>query len=263
MGLIFGGLLALFVALASKAKGNGRQPMTTIHVDMTEPAITRWEPFVQIAAVAASLAMRVDTGLLIRFAMAWLGVESSGNVCAVGELAATAPNGYPREIGLFQIYNPDDFAELGVDPSELVSYCVRPTPGGNNPQKLAHQMTAGQIARHINVGLEFIKRKRAYADHYLSLHGVPWSTTGRDYWRAVKLAHALPVIVNTGLGQVASKLGRAPLSWQEFRSTYETIQPRAKYRPDLAKAGKQQDGYFRALDNAEWTGGQIPDQVIA
>lgn len=207
-----------------------------------------WEPIVGVLAPQAIIP--------IPFVMMWLAKESGGNPCAVGELAAVGPDGSPREIGLFQVYNPDDFQHLGERAADYVAYCVRPAPGQPNPQQLARPMTSDEMIAHVNLGIKEIKAKRVYAEHYLGASGVKWNAGGPmapDYWSTVKLAHALPVILNTGLAQVTHALGRAPVTWHEFRSTYETIQPRAK---------NPSDGYYRALQNAEETGFSVPPQNV-
>jgi hypothetical protein len=253
--------------------------------NLNDPQIAQWRPFVGIAAVTASLDMNVNAVVLASFAMAWIGIESGGNVCDVGSSTATGPDGCPREIELFQIFNPDDLRALGATAAELVAYCVHPGAGPHehpdtnnndggfldgsqpNPKRLAGGpaamataiLTSAQIDRHLALGMALIKLKRAAADHYMAVADVRWPTTGKDYWRMVKLYHALPPIVKNGLGLVAHKLGRAPVAWAEFRATYEQINSRAKFDPAKAAAGLEQDIYYRALDNAEWTGGQIPD----
>jgi hypothetical protein len=213
--------------------------------------VAQWDPIVAAKAILA--------GVPFAFARGYLAAESGGNVCAVGELTATGPDGSPKEIGLFQIYNPDDFKALGVDPKRLVAYCVRPAPGQKNPQRLARPMTADEMAEHVDAGIANIVRHRHRADQILAADGYTWRTDSPDYWSAVKLIHALPVEENPGFAQVKAHLGRAPTSWREFRTTYEQIQPRARF--DAAKASAhpeiQQDGYFRALDNAEWTGSHV------
>ncbi len=244
VGLLFLlGLGATHRAKASNVVGN---------VDLKAAELTQWLPFVKVAAATA--------GIPWEFAYAWMGIESGGNPCAVGNRLITIPPGnYPREVGLFQIYNPDDFKELGIKPDELCAYCVRPEPGKPNPQKLSRQLTPNEIGRAMGIGMKFIGLKRKDADKYMMLSGVKWPVTSPDYWRMVKLPHALPVILNTGLSQVTRLLGRPPTNWQEFRGTYEKINPRARFDPAKARAKQEQDGYYRALENAEWTGGQVPD----
>jgi hypothetical protein len=228
-----------------------------IHLPMTHDTY-RWQPHFYGAAVVLGPLFRIDVGQYVQAAIAWTRIESDGNICAVGNKYVTVPpGGAPREIGLVQIYNPDDFKELGVDPLELVAYCVRPAPGQKNPQKLAHELTPEQIGRHVTVSLEFIKNKYLYAGRYLAASRVPWPATSVDYWRMTKAAHGLPVLVSAGIAQVTKRLGRPPTSWREYRSTYELINPRAKFSQAKHDAGEDQDGYFRALENAEWTGQQI------
>ncbi len=234
------GLLFILGLAANKASASNVSP---INLNLKDATITQWEPFVKIAAVVAQVPWQ--------FANAWLAIESGGNACAVGnKTTVVPPANFPREIGLWQIYNPDDFKALGVNPSELCAYCVRPLPGQPNPQKLLRQMTSAEIGRVMGVGMKLINLKRKDAEHYMTLAGVKWPDTSPDFWRMVKLPHALPSILNTGLGQVVKKLGRPPNNWAEFRSVYGTINPRSLIKTD---------GYFRAMQNAEWTGGQVPD----
>jgi len=227
-------------------------------IDLTSAQIARWRPQLQGAAVVLAPMMHAEIDQLVQFGLAWIGIESGGNPCAVGNRTKVIPPANaPQEIGLWQIYNPDDFKELGVDPLELVAYCVRPKPGTVNPQKLSKVMTPEQVAKHVVVGLRMIGKKRTYAGRYLMASGVRWPTRSPDYWRMVKAVHALPVLVSSGIAAVTKKLGRAPASWAEYRSTYERINPRARFDIAKEKRGEDQDVYYRALENAEWTGGQV------
>lgn len=228
------------------------------HVNLNDPSVARWQPMIFGAATVWAPRMGVPLDQLVRFAVAWEGVESGGNVCAVGDKYQLHA-GAPKEIGLWQIYNPSDFRELGISPAELLAYCVRPAPGDKpntskmNPQRLSRPLTDIEAARHVEIGMRFIHMKREYALGFMHDAGIAWPATSIDTWRMTKLVHGLPVIVNTGIAQVARRLGRPPSSWAEFRATYETINPRAVYKP----GAKKQDGYWRALQNAEWTGGHV------
>lgn len=232
--------------------------MTKIQINENAWQILQWQP-----AVSAEMILH---GIPAAFGMAWLAVESGGNPCAVGESTATGPDGNPREVGLFQIYNPDDFKAIGGTAAEICAYCARPLPGARqhktddggyrdgtlaNPQRQTISLLSPQqVGRQAELGRKLIELKRRYADHYLAASGIKWSVDGPDYWAAVKAPHAYPPIINTGLAQVARHLGRAPLSWREFRATYEAIEPRARFNPAVT----QQSPYFRGLENAEWTG---------
>lgn len=225
-------------------------------VNLNHPQIARWQPMIYGAATVWAPRMGVPVDQLARFAIAWLGVESGGNICATGDkLKVIPPGNAPREVGLFQLYNPSDFKKLGIDPLELVAYCVRPAKDVKNPQKLSRQPSEVEKARHIEIGMRFLDLERDYALRYMNASGVTWPADSIDTWKMTKLVHGLPVIVNTGLAQVTRKLGRAPASWSEFRATYETINPRAIYNPK--KDHRKQDGYWRALQNAEWVGDRV------
>jgi hypothetical protein len=277
------GAVVLF-ARGSSARAQARGPrtsagMSTIRVDENDPQLTRWAPIVIPLAVAAKIPPA--------FVMAWAGIESAGNAAAVGSRTATGPDGAPREIGLFQMLNPSDFAPLGVSPLELVAYCVRPGAGPKlhptgdtdahgvfhpdggyadgslyNQQLLARPMTPAEQLRHVKVGIDFIRGKRAYADRYLMASGITWPTNGPDYWSAVKLAHALPSIVNPGFAQVTHALGHPPTSWREFRSTYEKLYPAAAFDPTKAERGLEQNILYRCLENAEWTGARVQGAAV-
>ena len=240
---------------------------TQIRIDEATPPILQWNPYVIPAMVAA--------GVPGPFGMAWLAAESQGNTCAVGELTAVGPDGFPREIGPFKAYNPDDFKTLGYDPAEFVASCVHPAVGARqhksddggysdgtlpNPQHIQTPLTPSQMARHAQLGAALANLKRRSSDHYLSAWKVAWPTTSPDYWAAVKGYHAYPPIINTGIGEVTKHLGRPPTSWREYRSTYEIVQPLAKFDPAKAAAKIEQSPYYRGLDNAEWVGFHVQPQ---
>lgn len=198
--------------------------------------VKAWEPAVQ---AIASLA-----GVPWRFAMEWLRAESGGNPCAFGLATQFGPDGkLPREIGLFQLYNPNDFQKLGVDPAAMRAYCV---PG---TQRLSRKLTPEEVQYQIEAGIGLIKLCQAEADKTMAAVGVDWHH-GADYWAMVKLYHALPVILRPGLANVAKRLGRPPINWMEFRKTYEDIVPAAKFNPKLKKQNRE----WRALNNAQETG---------
>ena len=220
-----------------------------IHFSINEadPAITRWLPAITAAMPSA--------GIPIDFANAWLAIESGGKPCAIGEPGKVGPDGNPLELGLWQAYNPDDLKATGITGADLRAYC---TPGS---QSLSRAMTDAEIAQHMALGVSVIKSKKQYADHYLAANGVTWNTNTPDYWAMVKAPHAYPPIVNTGLHQVVQKLGRAPKSWQEFRATYELVEPRARYDADRAAKGQEQGPYYRGLQNAEWCGFHVSNPL--
>lgn len=219
-------------------------------IDTNAASVKHWAPYVRPAAQANG----IDPGV----AMAWLAVESGGNICAVGERTARGPDGAPKEVGLFQLYNPDDFKALKAKATDLRAYCVKPLPGQPDPMRISRNPTSEEIAHHIALGIGLIHKCMSTAAHYLGAAGITWRSTDPDFWRAVKLVHALPVIVSHGFEQVTQHLGHPPATWNEFRSTYAQLNPRARYNPSIS----HQDGYWRALENAERTGDHYEGSAI-
>ena len=235
------GAFAVLMTLAGKARG---ESLNVSNINTKTSSVVKWSPAVQAIATLENIPWQ--------FAMAWLAVESGGNVCAYGVPSAKGPDGQPQELGLFQLYNPDDLKRFGATGAELRAYCV---PG---TQKQSRELTPEELGRHIKLGIQLIKYSAAQSGRYMAESGISWPTSGKDYWRAVKLWHALPVIVKSGFASVTKKLGHPPRTWSEFRKTYETINPRARFVPGKDK----QDGYYRALDNAEKTGEFAPEKAV-
>lgn len=206
--------------------------MPTIHTygvaqprssDVADPSVARWAPVFAMPAAAA--------GVPLPFALAWTAIESDGDEGSVGQPGAKGPDGYPKEVGLLQLYNPDDFQSLGFTPAQLLSAAP-----------------ADKAQKYI----QFVMLKKRTADHVLSNAHIAWPVSSPDYWSAVKLEHASVAYPPTMYAQVTARLGRPPNSWREFRSTYEAFNPAAKFNPALK--ADEQNYFFRILDNAEWTG---------
>jgi hypothetical protein len=191
--------------------------------DVTDPSVARWASVFAAPAVAA--------GVPLPFVLAWTAIESDGDEGSIGQPGAKGPDGYPKEVGLLQLYNPDDFQSLGFSPAQLLNAAP-----ADKAQKY----------------LAFVLLKKRTADHVLANAHIAWPVSSPDYWAAVKLEHASVAYPPTMYAQVTAKLGRPPNSWREFRSTYETFNPAAKYNPTLKP--DEQNYFFRILDNAEWTG---------
>ena len=236
------GIVGFIIALSRNA--NARSAKNPMNVDLTTKSVTQWEPFVRVAAKLA--------GVPAEFVMAYIGVESGGNPCSIGVPGAKGPDGQPQELGLFQLYNPDDLKALKATGKELREYCA-----SDGSSRQTRQLTAKEIGRHVGLGIANIQKHKARAVAAMQKYGYKWDENSKDFWRMVKLVHALPVLVDLGKNpatkQVADKLGYAPSTWDQFRETYASFNPRARFKP----GGVKQDGYYRAFENAEWTGGQV------
>jgi len=189
------------------------------------------------------------------YALKWIDLESGGNPCAVGNPAAHGPDGNPREIGIAQLYNPDDLARSGVTGTQLRAYCV---PGDDHAvmykgktvrgfsSALLRPLTAAEMQEQADATIDLIARCMVMATRDLvAVHAdAAWSPSTRNYWTLVKLQHGLPGLSHTGLRAVARRLQRAPRSWQEFAATVGHVQ----LDPETMK---YRDGFPVILANAE------------
>jgi hypothetical protein len=191
--------------------------------DLTTPSVLRWAGAFGPPTAAA--------GVPLDFVQAWNAIESGGYPGSIGSPGAKGSDGYPQEVGLLQLYNPDDFTALGFTPAQLLAA---------SPDDAAKMY------------VQFVLLKKRQADHNLVAANITWPTSSPDYWSAVKFEHASVKYPPKMYAQVIAKLGRPPSSWREFRTTYEVLNPASKFNPALKPDA--QNYFFRIMDNAEWTG---------
>ena len=214
----------------------------------SEYTLSFWQPNVARILAADSPTVARRPGALA-FSMKWLEIESDGTPCAIGRLDQTAADGsnpYPREMGIGQGYNPDDFRAQGVDPAAFRAYCQPPSEMQQLLQEYSAAHARGDTATMHQVMVKAQTRTReltsdevdsqvrhtltnkisagvAKADEVVARYGLQgWG--GVDQWKLAKCDHALPRILNDGdyglggMHAVVDKLGRAPRDWAEFRS---------------------------------------------
>lgn len=236
----------------------GMPPPVPPPLTATPPSMSDWARTLAPLCLAA--------GIPTAFAVKWIAMESGGNPCAVGYPPDHGPDGLPRELGIAQLYNPDDLDV--VDPSltgtELRACCV---PGDQHETRykgkvvrgfsgnMARPITEHEVSRQAAGAVGLIARSaRAATKALTAVHAGPaWSVTTRDYWAMVKLRHALPVVVTTGLPGVVDKLGRPPQSWAEFARVCLTV----RFRPEVAAKVPG------ALSNAERCASVLPDRMVS
>lgn len=191
------------------------------------PTLEQWATLL----APACLAHRIP----LPFALKWIDIESGGNPCAIGYPPARGPDGQPREIGIAQLYNPDDLQRLKLTGAQLRAYCV---PGDDHTvtfkgrvvrgfsSSLLRSLTAREMQEQVDAAVDLITRAMSTATSDLMAvnAGEAWSRSRRDYWSLVKLQHGLPGLSRSGLPAVARKLGRAPRGWQEFKATLDLVQ---------------------------------------
>ena len=215
-------------------------------------SVATWLPYVQPLAVAA--------GIPTAYAQKWNEVESVGKPCAVGRAFASFDGVHPRESGIAQLYGPDDYKALGIDPAAFRAYCAPQymatykDANGKQQQALAFSqnhtraLTPAEMNDQARALVNKIVLSANAADKLLGGH---WGRDTADYWAFVKLiGHGLPGLAHA-MPYVTQHLGYFPATWAEFRMSV--------FQPDVLAKIKEHDpvtyGYLaefpKALTNAE------------
>jgi hypothetical protein len=188
-------------------------------------SVATWIP--QFAAPAAA------AGIPLSYITRSMQEESGGNPCSIGAPGDLGPDGNPRELGIYQVYNPDDLKKVGVTGSQLRAYCVAGMSPVNykgrtvmsHSQSVARPLTPQEMQQQVDVAIGKIKESRDTADAAATAAGVTWPRTpdaaGHDFWCLVKLVHGLPGLVH-GIIKVTAHLGHPPASWSEYRHEIES-----------------------------------------
>lgn len=224
-----------------------------------------WLPYVQPLAEAA--------GVPTAYAQKWNEIEAAGQPCAVGGRFASFDGVHPRESGIAQLYGPDDYKTLGIDPAAFRAYCAPQYPDtykgadGKQHQALAFSqqhvraLTPSEMNQQAAALISKIVISAHQADQLLVGR---WDRGSRDYWAFVKLrGHGLPGLANA-ITYVAAYLGHFPGSWAEFRANVFQPDVLAKIKDD-AKHGDETYAHLaefaQALTNAENTASVVAPAV--
>lgn len=204
----------------------------------------------------------VANGIPLPYGIKWLDMESGFNPCTIGYPSAHGPDGMPLELGVAQLYNPDDLGLISppLTGAELRAYCV---PGNQHSilykgkivkgfsQAMTRPIRPDELRRQADAAVALIARSMRSATKDLVAVGAgpAWSPSRRDYWRLVKLQHGLPLLSRQGLPKVTKLLGRPPASWSEFKDALG----RVKFDPENEQKYRQQDPGLipRVILNAE------------
>lgn len=212
---------------------------------------------------AIVLAPRVAIAKIpLQFALDSITEESGGNPCAIGNPSQYGPDGVlPREMGIYQFYNPDDLKFLHVDGHDLRAYCnpnkVQYANGVMGPsQEVIRELTPEELSQQADMTVGKINRDRAVAASVLHGVGATWPAEGAgqvDFWRAVKLVHGLPGILGSGMPAFKAKYGHAPKSWVEFRRAIESGDVHCDHNTEPYRPK-----FHATFDNAEHAARNVP-----
>lgn len=150
----------------------------------------------------------------VDFLLGWIQVESDGNVGTISSI---------NERGLFQIH-PEEAKTLGLSDEDFSKVAKEP-------------------ALSLQHGIRLVSYYKAKAKKWLSQNNT--TLTGWDFWRYVKLYHALPVVAKELPVKVAAKLGRPARNWDELALNGRSMQT----SKELSDYGNRQAS--RILANAE------------
>jgi len=226
------------------------------------PPLEQWRAYLAPGAAAH--------GIQLPYGLKWIDMESGGNPCAIGYPAAKGPDGNPKEMGIAQLYNPDDLQRFGATGAELRAYCV---PGDQHDvvykgktikgfsQALARPLTAAEMQRQADLAVDLMSSSMIAATHDLTSiqASSAWSPSTRNYWALVKLQHGLPALSREGLPRVAAFLKRPPSSFKEFRTLIEN----GSVKLDDETEKEYRADYARVFDNAEECASAFTEPSVA
>jgi hypothetical protein len=141
----------------------------------------------------------------------WAAIESGGNLCA---LDGTRDNSqWVHDVGPWQLY----FDKPSVTYGGYTSSQLRSMMGCSGTSEKAPAPPVG-IDLIAQLSMNWIQSAVADAQSKLDAVGASWSE--RDTWRWIKgVKHGLPSYMMCVLWATTQRLGRAPVDWDEMKST--------------------------------------------
>ena len=150
----------------------------------------------------------------IDFIIAWIDKESGGNPCN----RTTDPLLF--EVGIGQFCTAGDCAD-NLTMAATTSAAQHPVPPcipGANSYATYASLSPSQQTDQMQALVTYIKNARNRVDDYLSSAGTIWIDNGEDYWKLVKMVHALPHAIVVGLPACTAATGQPCDDWNGFAS---------------------------------------------
>lgn len=149
----------------------------------------QWRSYVGPALAAANLPSQ-----LVDFVLAWIRIESDGEVSSTGNAAG-------GEVGLFQL-SQEEATDMGIDAATF-------TASGSDPSV------------SMSIGMTLIRKHMVDAQNLLSQYGAS-SWPSPDFWQLVKGMHALPSQFAVFMQSYVQANGAPPSGWNDLISYGES-----------------------------------------
>jgi hypothetical protein len=176
-------------------------------------------PFRGTAEDWRPLAETMAGDIPIDFIIAWIDKESGGNPCN------ETPDPNLREVGIGQWCSAGDCADnlTMAGSTYAAQHPSPPCVQGANTYATYGMLTPQQQTDQMQALVTYINAARSRVDDLLSAAGTIWIDNGEDYWKLVKMIHALPGAIASGLAACTAATGQPCNDWDGFSSAARGI----------------------------------------
>jgi hypothetical protein len=169
-------------------------------------------PFRGTAEDWRPLAETMAGDIPVDFIIAWIDKESGGNPCN----RTSDPTLF--EVGIGQWCSAGDCSDnlTMAGTTYAAQHPVPPCIAGANSYATYASLSQAQQADQMQALVTYINNARSRVDDLLSAAGTIWIDNGEDYWKLVKMYHALPHAIVVGLAACTAATGQPCADWGGF-----------------------------------------------